>query len=246
MDPFERCWNVCVKPARGRVHPVAVVTASSRMSRNSRARWPPVLQPTGAPCEGCPMCIHPDDRPRRTAARCQCVARVLLFFSADHRDEWTLDNPHTARPLAGARVRVAIRRASFATSDCWQSPQLPGGLGHAPVSRQLHRGGLSTIAKQVISARSGDRDDREVRDGKNIWKVPPRWSALYSASHWHSSWEPRLVLRAKESNNQKVWRGIKQSKSHKYHYPIPLVFRIKLIKIPGNSREMGNTGSNPV
>ena len=69
MDPFERCWNVCAKPARGRVHPVAVVTASSRMSRNSRARWPPVLQPTGAPCEGCPMCIHPDDRPRRTAAR---------------------------------------------------------------------------------------------------------------------------------------------------------------------------------
>jgi hypothetical protein len=82
-------------------------------------------------------------------------------------------------------------------------------------------------------AQRGDRDDREVRDGKNIWKVPPRWSALYSAWHWHSSWEPRLVLRAKESNNQKVWRGIKQSKSHKYHYPIPLVFRIKTIKNPG-------------
>ena len=27
-------------------------------------------------------------------------------------------------------------------------------------------GGLSAIAKQVISARSGDRDDREVRDNK--------------------------------------------------------------------------------
>ena len=80
------------------------------------------------------MFIHPDDRPRRTAARCQCVARVLLFFSADHRDECTLDNPHMARPLVGARV--AIWRASFATSDCWQSPQLPDGLGHAPVSRR--------------------------------------------------------------------------------------------------------------
>ena len=90
-------------------------------------------------------------------------------------------------------------------------------------------------------AQRGDRDDLEVRDGKNIWKVPPRWSALYSAWHWHSSWEPRLVLRAKESKNQKVWRRIKQSKSHKYHYPIPLVFRIKTIKIPGKSREMGNT-----
>ena len=56
MDPFERCWNVCAKPARGRVHPVAVVTASSRMSRNSRAGWPPVLQPTGAPCERVVQC----------------------------------------------------------------------------------------------------------------------------------------------------------------------------------------------
>ena len=92
--------------------------------------------------------------------------------------------------------------------------------------------------------RSGDRDDREVRDGKKIWKVPARWSALYSASHWHSSWEPRLVLRAKESNNQKVWRRIKQSKSHKYHYPIPLVFRIKTIKNPGKSREMGKTAAS--
>ena len=44
------------KPARGRVHPVAVVTASSRMSRNSRAGWPPVLQPTGAPCERVVQC----------------------------------------------------------------------------------------------------------------------------------------------------------------------------------------------
>ena len=57
----------------------------------------------------------------------------------------------------------------------WQSPQLPGGLGHAPVSRQLHHGGLfQRLPTQVISARSGDRDDREVRDEKKtrkIWKV---------------------------------------------------------------------------
>ena len=33
---FERCWNICAKLARGRVHPVAVLTASSRMSQNSR------------------------------------------------------------------------------------------------------------------------------------------------------------------------------------------------------------------
>ena len=141
----------------------------------------------------------------------------------------SIDNPHTARPLVGAQV--AIRRASFATSDCWQSPQLPGGLGHAPVSRQLHRGGLSTIAKQVISARSGDRDDREVRDKKRSGRC--RHAGLHCIPRRtgidHSSWEPRLVLRAKESNNQKVWRRIKQSKSHKYHYPIPLVFRIKTI-----------------
>ena len=118
MDPFERCWNICAKPARGRVHPVAVLTASGRMSRNSCAGWPTVHHQRAPPCEGCPMFIHADDRPRRTAARCQC----------------TLDNPHTA--AQGGEARLAIRRASFATSDCLQSPQLRGGLDHAPVSRR--------------------------------------------------------------------------------------------------------------
>ena len=46
------------------------------------------------------------------------------------------------------------------------------------------------------------------------------------------------IKSAEKSNNQNGWRGIKQSKSHKYHYPIPLVFRIKTIKNPGKSREM--------
>ena len=62
MAHFDRCWNICAKPARGRVHPVAVVTASSRMSRNSRAGWPTVHHQQAPPGEGCPMCIHPDDR----------------------------------------------------------------------------------------------------------------------------------------------------------------------------------------
>jgi len=50
------------------------------------------------------------------------------------------------------------------------------------------------------------------------------------------------IKSAEKSNNQNGWRGIKQSESHKYHFPIPLVFRIKTIKIPGKSREMENTG----
>ena len=50
------------------------------------------------------------------------------------------------------------------------------------------------------------------------------------------------IKSAEKSNNQNGWCGIKQSKSHKYHFPIPLVFRIKTIKIPGKSREMDNTG----
>ena len=49
------------------------------------------------------------------------------------------------------------------------------------------------------------------------------------------------IKSAEKSNNQNGWRGIKQSKSHKYHFPIPLVFRIKTIKIPEKSREMDNT-----
>ena len=49
------------------------------------------------------------------------------------------------------------------------------------------------------------------------------------------------IKSAEKSKNQNGWCGIKQSKSHKYHFPIPLVFRIKTIKIPEKSREMGNT-----
>jgi len=51
------------------------------------------------------------------------------------------------------------------------------------------------------------------------------------------------IKSAEKSNNQNGWRGIKQSKSHKYHFPIPLVFRIKTIKIPGKSREMESTAA---
>ena len=49
------------------------------------------------------------------------------------------------------------------------------------------------------------------------------------------------IKSAEKSNNQNGWCGIKQSKSHKYHFPIPLVFRIKTIKLPEKSREMDNT-----
>ena len=61
MDHFERYWNICAKPACDRVHPVAVVTASSRISQNSRAGWPTVLHQRAPPCEGRPMFIHPDE-----------------------------------------------------------------------------------------------------------------------------------------------------------------------------------------
>ena len=54
-------------------------------------------------------------------------------------------------------------------------------------------------------------------------------------------WSKSTLNLLKKSNNQNGWCGIKQSKSHKYHFPIPLVFRIKTIKIPGKSREMDNT-----
>jgi hypothetical protein len=62
-----------------------------------------------------------------------------------------------------------------------------------------------------------------------------------SAAAWSKS--TLKIKSAEKSNNQNGWPGIKQSKSHKYHYPIPLVYIIKTIKIPGKSREMENTGS---
>ena len=67
--------TICAKPACDRVHPVAVVTASSRISQNSRAGWPTVLHQRAPPVRvrvvQIAMFIHPDDRPRRIAARCQ-------------------------------------------------------------------------------------------------------------------------------------------------------------------------------
>merc|ERR1712008_311476 len=51
--------TIGAKPARGRVHPVAVLTASGRMSRNSCAGWPTVHHQRAPPCEGgCPMFIN--------------------------------------------------------------------------------------------------------------------------------------------------------------------------------------------
>ena len=47
-------------------------------------------------------------------------------------------------------------------------------------------------------AMSGGRDDGEVRDGRKIWDVPARWSGtVFRVALACSSWEPRLVLRAK-------------------------------------------------
>ena len=111
MDHFERYWKICAKTACGRVHPVAVVTASSRISRNSRAGWPTVLHQR-AP----------------GLAACCCSSRPIIGMD----EHWTTLT--RAAPVGGARL--AIRRASFAISDCWLSPQLRGGLDHTPVSRR--------------------------------------------------------------------------------------------------------------
>ena len=86
-------------------------------------------------------------------------------------------------------------------------------------------------------AQRGDRDDLEVRDGKNIWKVPPRWSALYSAWHWHSSWEPRLVLSLLEQKNQTIKRsGAESNNQNPTNTTIPSHWfsESKQSEIPGN------------
>ena len=61
-------------------------------------------------------------------AACCCSSRPIIGMD----EHWTTLT--RAAPVGGARL--AIRRASFAISDCWQSPQLRGGLDHTPVSRR--------------------------------------------------------------------------------------------------------------
>ena len=59
-------------------------------------------------------------------------AAVLLGRSSGWMN---IGQPLTRRRLL-VGARLAIRRASFAISDCWQSPQLRGGLDHTPFSRR--------------------------------------------------------------------------------------------------------------
>ena len=59
-------------------------------------------------------------------------AAVLLGRSSGWMN---IGQPLTRRRLL-VGARLAIRRASFAISDCWQSPKLRGGLDHTPLSRR--------------------------------------------------------------------------------------------------------------
>ena len=59
---------------------------------------------------------------------CCCSSRPIIGMD----EHWTTLT--RAAPVGGARL--AIRRASFAISDCWQSPQLRDGLDHTPVLRR--------------------------------------------------------------------------------------------------------------
>ena len=109
----------------------------SRRESSSRKRSPPAQR------------RHLPRPATRQPARCRCPCRrrwCVPRAPETHRFEWEFSADaaartnarwatlHTAAPVGGARL--AIRRASFATSDCLQSPQLRGGLDHAPVSRR--------------------------------------------------------------------------------------------------------------
>ena len=139
------------------------------MSRNSRAGWPPVLQPTGAPCEVVQCAFIPmigreeQQHASHTLAACCCSSRPIIGMNAHWttltwRARWLEHGwPSGARvsrhPTAGShhsyRMDSAKRRfranciVEVFFNDCQASNQC---------------------------AQRGDRDDREVRDGKNIWK----------------------------------------------------------------------------
>ena len=120
------------------------------------------------------LLVKQDNLPRATH-----IGSVLLLSSADHRDECTLDNPHTAAPVGGARL--AIRRASFATSDCWQSTQLRGGLDHAPASRRC-----SNISQNVYSKWATCIEDTRLSCSSRLSAAPQlrarKWPRFDSAA----------------------------------------------------------------
>ena len=104
---------------------------------------------------------------------------MLLFFSANQigMDEHSIGQPsHGRRPLVEHGWPSAIRRASFAISDCWQPPQLLYGVDS--ITRRFRADGImkvfSTIAKQRnqygFTTQRSDRGDCELRDAKKTGK----------------------------------------------------------------------------
>jgi hypothetical protein len=61
----------------------------------------------------------------------------------------------------------------------------------------------------------------------------PRVAVGFSSQNAGNKKRLRLRYACKKRKRRALARNVKQSKSHKYHYPIPLVFRVKTIKIPG-------------
>ena len=139
MAHFERCWNICAKPARGRVHPVPVVTVSSRVSRNSRAGWPTVHHQQAPPCVGLPTVHYLSITVHSSRLEKRCVSGAR---HAPSSPAWTQAPSwlpcRRSREVAPLRRRRALPRTRLSSRRTHLlGPSLRPGLGPAPGRLQL-------------------------------------------------------------------------------------------------------------
>ena len=121
----------------------------------------------------------------------------------------------------------------------------------APSRRTGHGGGprLANVARARESGLQGDADT--LHDAEDCRTCPNIRHLILKCPNIHERAQLGLGSRYASSHPGDIWgwqaqsygnqtikcrTEIKQSKSHEYHFPIPLVFRIKTIKIPGKSR----------
>ena len=139
--------------------------------------------------------------------------------------------------------RHVAQKAQCARPRCAKAPSRRTGHGRRPC---LAKGARASEDEATVACRKGGMYptfDSAAGSGE----IPVFFGILPylilkvtwfdSASGYIGAREGRAD-RSRENRNQtiKCRTEIKQSKSHKYHFPIPLVFSIKTIKTPGKSR----------
>ena len=134
--------------------------------------------------------------------------------------------------------RHVAQKAQCARSRCAKAPSRRTGHGGGPRLANVARRGERSAGQRRNSASRGRlanlRSKHTSPDPHPPYtheraQLGPRSRYVITSWRYMGLWERHGRIVIKQSN---AAQRIKQSKSHEYHFPIPLVFEIKTIKIP--------------